>query len=139
MTATLRETYIEGLMSAFQASGVSAKVERSLDVAFSREDGDVIIVHRGKEDPDNSVYGITDRMCDIMVSVLTRAAAPDKRADEIMVELHPLVVGYTADGIIDILEGQTDPPKFANTDGRACLITTHYTFHYRTAANSLSA
>jgi hypothetical protein len=136
---TLLETYVEALMAAFTGSGAGAKVVRSLVETFERDEGDVIAVHYGKEEPNNDMHGVTDRFRDIKVSVITRNPIPDKRAGEIMEVIHPLVVNFTAAGIIDVLEGPTDEPKYANTDGNACMITTHYIFHYRTQPDSLSA
>jgi hypothetical protein len=137
---TLRETYIQALIALFKATpGFPAMVERSLVVAFAYEEGSVVVVHRGKEDPDNSMTGVTDRTCEILISVITRSAVPDQVADEVMEVVHPLVMHFTAANLMRVLEGQTDEPKFSGTDTSACLMATHYTLLYRTIPDSLSA
>jgi len=137
---TLRETYIEALIALFGATtGFPAQVERSIVKAISRAEGSTVVVHRGGEPaPDNSMLGVIDRTCEILVSVVTRDDTPDKIADEIMEVVHPLVMTYSTAGIIDVWEGQTDTPKFSNTNGQACLLTVHYFIKYRTSPNSLS-
>lgn len=137
---TLRETFIQALMARFTAApGFPAAVERSIVKAFDREDGAVIVVHRGGEqDPDNSRLGVIDRVCEILVSVVARGDAPDQLADDVLEVAHPLVMTYAAAGIIDLWEGPTDTPKFSDTNGTAGLITVHYFIKYRTSPTSLT-
>lgn len=136
---TARESYIQGLIAMFSAaSGFPALVERSVSIAFSREESPVLVVHRGAETPDNSKMGVTDRSCEILVSVITRSDTPDKDADDILEVAHPLVLGYMAAGLIDVNEVATEAPRYANTDGQACMITVRYLFLYRTDRDSLA-
>lgn len=136
---TLRESYIQGLIAMLTAApGLLVLVERSISIAFSREESPVLVVHRGAETPDNSNLGVTDRSCEILVSVITRSDTPDKDADDILETVHPLVMGYTAARLIDIREIATESPRYANTDGHACMITVRYLFLYRTDYASLA-
>ena len=137
---TLRETFIQGLIAVLTAApSLGAAVERSIIRAFGREEGMVIVVHRGGEaEPDNSRLGVIDRVCEILISVVARGDAPDQLADVVLEIAHPLVMTYTDTHIIDVWEGQTDAPKFADADGTAGLITVHYFIRYRTTPNSLT-
>lgn len=138
---TLREVFIENLIAILNAApGLQSKVERSIVTAFDREEGSVLVVHRGAEAaPDASKCGVVDRTCEILVSVVARADAPDKAADELLEIAHPLVMAFTGQEIIDVWEGQTDAPKFSDADSAAGLITVHYLVKYRTRPNTLTS
>ncbi len=138
---TLREVFIQALMARFQAApGFPALVERSILTAFGREEGLVVVVHRGSEGmPDASRLGVVDRECEVLVSVLARGSAPDQDADTVLEVIHPLVMTYTHPRIMDVTEGVTDMPKFADADGTAGMITVRYIIKYRTTPNSLTS
>lgn len=137
---TLRETFIQELMALLTAApSFPAQVERSLSVAFSRDESPVLVIHRGAEDVESDLSGETIRECEILVSVITRSDVPDQQADSIMEAAHPLLMAYRADNLLQIWEVGTNAPMFANTDGQACMLTTRYRAQYRTDTLSLSA
>jgi hypothetical protein len=137
---TARESYIQGLIAVLEASPwFPAGVSRSVTVAFRREESPVLIVHRGAEEIENSLGDDTERHCEILASVVSRAEAPDQEADEVMEVAHPIIMQYSAPGIVLIEEVGTNAPVFAGADGGACLVTTRYKIHYCTDRLSLSA
>lgn len=137
--STLRETYLDALVAMVKAiPNFPAIVDRSVIAAFAIEDSDVVVIHRGKEDTDHGMAGVVDRSCEILVSVITRNSVPERQADALMEQLHPLIIRFAAAGVIDVSDGSTDAPKFADADGKICMITTHYVLQYRTASDSLS-
>lgn len=136
---TLREKHVQSIyQSVLAIDPMPALVDRSVVNAWSVEDSDVVVVHRGKELPDENMIGVTDRLCEVLISIVTRHPIPEQRADELMEKIHPVIMQYTADGVTDMSEGETDAPKFADPDGRVCMITAHYRLIYRTTGNSLT-
>lgn len=137
---TLREIYIQGLIAALEAiPGFPAKVERSLSIAFSREESPVLVIHRGAEEIENSLGGDTDRHCEILVSIIARSDVPDQLADEVMELAHPAIMAYQAAGLLQMQEMGTNAPVFAAADRHACMMTTRYRIQYCTDRLSLSA
>ncbi|HYD79841.1 MAG TPA: hypothetical protein VEC06_08530 [Paucimonas sp.] len=136
---TLRETFVKQILDLQTPAlvAINAKTERSLKAAISAEDGDTLVVHRGAEELRDQVLGATDCFVEILLSVVTHDDAPDAAADAVMEVAHPIVMAYTHGAIIDIQQGNTDEPKYTN--GRACVVTTHYLIHYRRSESSLSA
>jgi hypothetical protein len=135
---TKREQYLDTLVALIKAvPDFPALVDRSIISAFAVEDSDVVVIHRGKEEPSHGMLGMADRTCEVLVSVITRSAVPERQADALLEMLHPLLIGFAAEGVIDVTEGVTDAPKFADADGKICMITTHYFMLYRTLAASL--
>lgn len=136
---TLREQYAGELAALLAAApGFPAAVERSLAAAIEREKGRVLVVHRGGEKLERSAAGASWRECEMRFSVITRGDVPEKDADDVMEVAHPLIMTFKSTNLIDVREVKTDEPKFANADGKACMITTHYLLRYRTAPNSNS-
>lgn len=137
---TLRESYIQGLIAMLEVvPWIPAGVHRSMSVAFSREESPALIVHRGAEDIENSLGDDTERYCEILFSVVSRGDAPDQEADEVMEFAHPMIMQFSAPGIVLVEEIGTNAPVFASADGSACMVTTRYKIHYSTDRLSLSA
>ena len=136
---TLREMYIQGLIAALQGvPDFPAHVERSLTVAFSRQESSVLVVHRGAEELENSLGDGTDRTCAILVSVISRSDVPDQVADAVMEAAHPVIMAYQAAGLLQMREMGTNAPVFSNADSQACMMTTRYSIMYCTDRLSLS-
>lgn len=137
---TLRESYIQGLLVLLRTTpGFPASVERSISIAFTREESPVLVVHRGAEALENSLGDDTDRQCDILVSVISRSNSAEMDADNIMAVAHPLIMGYAAVGVVLVEETGTNAPLYSNTDGMACMLTARYKIHYCTHRLSLIA
>jgi hypothetical protein len=137
---TLRESYIQGLIALLSGTvGFPAKVDRSISIAFTREESPVLVIHRGAEDVENDLGDDTERQCEILVSVISRSNAPDSEADDVMDVAHPLVMGYAGTGILQVEEVGTNAPLYSNTNGMACMITARYRIQYSTSRLSLSA
>ena len=137
---TLREIFIQELMALLAAApAFPAQVERSLSVAFSRDESPVVVIHRGDEGVDGDLSGEVIRECQILVSVITRSDVPDQQADSVMEAAHPLLMSYRAEALLGIWEVGTKAPMFASADSQACMLTTQYIVQYRTDRLSLSA
>ncbi|CAM2154447.1 conserved hypothetical protein [Paraburkholderia tropica] len=139
----LRQTYIAALLEAFSASTeltALAAVERSVINAMGMSDRAVIVAHRGGERKSEAMTGAVDRFCELLVTVVTRDAAPDVLADQVMEIAHPLVMSLTGTNLVDVSEADdsTDPPVFAAQDGSLCLCTTHYIIQYRSGRDDLT-
>lgn len=136
---TRRETYISALIDLFQSTaGFPATVSRTLDDAFCRDEGKVLVVHRGGELPNSSVSGSALRDCEIRLSTVTRGDSPEEASDAVLEIAHPMVMTFKPAGLVQVKEIRTDEPKYGGGDGKVCLITVHYLFRYNTAANTLS-
>lgn len=137
---TRRETYIQQLVDLFKnTAGFPAEVSRTLEDGFSREEGKILVVHRGGETLNSSVSGSGLRDCEIRLSTLTRGDSPEEGSDSVLEIAHPLIMAFKPAGLVQVKELRTDEPKFGGGDGKVCLITVHYVFRYNTAANTLSA
>lgn len=136
-----REQILEALKSqiavALSAMGVS--VTRSLTDAYEVDDADVIVVHRGVNNISEDMLSVADHTMQVMVSVVTRSAVPDRQADTYFVPIHPLVLHFSDLDIIDVSAGKTDEPKYGGSDGRVAMVTSHFFIQYRTDANSIEA
>ncbi|QNT25505.1 hypothetical protein [Ralstonia solanacearum] len=138
-----REILADGLLQAIRAGLVlqhtEADTERSLDRALRIEDGrPIVVVHLGADHPEVQGVGATDRVCELLVTVVTHDEEPDRAADRVLEVVHPAVMGFEAERLIDITEGRTDAPEFAGLDGTSCMRTVHYLMQYRTSPNSLA-
>lgn len=137
---TLREIFIQELMALLSAApSFPAQVERSIAVAFSRDESPVLVIHRGAEGVEADLSGEAIRECEILVSIITRSDVPDQQADSVMEAAHPLLMAYQSDSLLQIWEEGTNAPMFANADAQACMLTTRYRVQYRTDRLSLSA
>lgn len=135
---TFREECIQGVMAALNAvPDFPAQVERSIAIAFNREESPVLVVHRGAEELKPYTGTTVYRTCDILVSVISRSDVPDQIADVVMEAAQPVIMAYHADGMVQISESGTTAPVFANADGQACMITTRYRISYCTTRTSL--
>lgn len=135
---TLRETYIQGLINTLRSvPAFPAGVERSISIAFTREESPVLVVHRGAEQIGNTIGGDTDRECEILVSVISRGDSPETEADEVMALAHPLIMSFKAVGMMLMEEVGTSAPLYSNTDGMACMLTSRYKIHYTSGRLSL--
>jgi len=132
---TRRQRYINELVAALQAAGVPAEVSTTIDGAFSREEGAVLVLHRGREVPAASASGSTVRECELRISTVTRGDDPEQAADDVMEVVHPILMAFKSTALMMVSEQGTDEPKYA--DGKVCLITTHYIMKYATGPKTL--
>ncbi|MET3431437.1 hypothetical protein ABIC71_000915 [Herbaspirillum seropedicae] len=131
----IRQQLMGALASYLAASPeLSAQVGRSLARAFSEEEGDQLVIHRGKEVPDLDMEGDGQRQCDVLVSVVSRADEAEVAADAVMAVAHPMVMGFADPRILHIEEVEVDEPRYASADYKVCLITTRYRIFYRVEA-----
>jgi hypothetical protein len=136
---TLREQYLDAIVAQIKLiPGLAAVVDRSLSSAFSTDDDDVIVIHRGKEDVDNDMYPVADRSLEVKVSIVTRNAVPERIADALIEQVHPRLIAFSPAGVTDVAEIGSDEPKYGGADGQTCMLTTRYRLLYRTQANSLT-
>ncbi|MGN7985146.1 hypothetical protein [Burkholderia sp. 22313] len=138
---TLRERFIEQLMTAFSADErlhqQGVVVERSLFAAFEASEPRVIVVHRGSDPVVDENIGVTTRECGVAVSAVVHADAPDLAADAMFEVTHPIVMRFQADGLIGVREAGTDEPQAGDVDGGVGVVTMRYLFLYQTRAGHL--
>jgi hypothetical protein len=132
---TRRQRYIDELIAALQAAAVPAAIERSVESAFSREEGVVLVVHRGRERPTANIGGSAKRDCELRLSTVTRGDDPEGASDAVLAVAHPILMAFKSEGTFAVSELGTDEPKFA--DGKVCLITAHYVIQYKTGPATL--
>jgi len=108
-----------------------AIVGRSLVRAFSEDEGDQLVVHRGSETPDLDLDGDGQRACDVLVTVVTRADDAEPAADNVMAVAHPIIMAFSLPGVLNVEEIKVDEPKYASADYRVCMVTTQYRITYQ--------
>jgi hypothetical protein len=136
---TRREAYIQALIALFGSTpDFPAKLARTLDDAFSRDEGNILVVHRGNEVPNTGTSGSALRDCGIRLSTITRGDSPEEESDAILEVAHPLIMTFRPAGLVQVKEIKTDEPKYGGGDGRTCLISVHYVFRYNTSPNTIA-
>jgi hypothetical protein len=133
-------TILDGIYAAVEAvPDFPAGLERSTVRAFTREQSPMLVMHLGREVvSSDSPFPMADRMREILCSVHARGEQPDVEAEGVFEALQPLIMRFTAPGVIQIDEASTDEPKFRGADLSAVIITKRFVVTYRTLADSLS-
>lgn len=136
-----REQILEAIKAQIEVvtASVDITVSRSVTDAYEVDEADVIVIHRGVDNAENNVYGVTDHTLQVLISVVTRSSVPDRQADTYFLIIHPLVIAFSDLDIIDVSAGKTEEPKYGGTDGRVAMITSHFFIQYRTDAQSIEA
>ena len=137
---TAQESYTEGLIAALQAiPAFPAGIERSMSVAFRREESPMLIIHYGPDGEEDSLDDDVERYFELRFSVLSRNDMPDREALDVMEVAHPVIMLFRAPGIYLITHEGADAPVYASADGNACMVTRRYTIKYTANRLSLSA
>ncbi len=138
---TSRSTYLRGLADALAADAglqqLGVLLGRSIWYAAPRKGGRVLIVSRGRDVAVDTNIGRTTRNCIVLLSAIVWSPTPDDEADEIFALSHPVVMGYSADGMLGITEGPTLEPQVGDEDGGMGILTMQYAIEYQTAPNAL--
>lgn len=135
---TKREQILEAVKSiVLSVVPTGVNVTRSLTMAYEVDENDVIVVHRGVDEPTENFQFVTDRVLEVLISVVTRSAIPESQADQYLPLIQPLMMGFEGLDTTDITEGRSDAPQYAGADGRVAMVTAHFRFQYRTEAHSL--
>jgi hypothetical protein len=138
MTTTKRESILEAIKSMIiDIVSPDVIVTRSVSAAYDVDENDVIVVHRGADDPIENFQFVTDRVLEVLVSVVTRSDVPESRADQYFQLIQQFIMDFNDPDIADITEGRSEEPKYAGADGRVAMVTMRFRFQYRTNANSL--
>ena len=138
---TKREMYMRDLVALveadveLQAQGVI--VERSIFDAISREEGRVLVISRGRDVMVDDNIGRVTRRCELLLTAVIRASAPDGAADEIFERTHPMVMSFSADDLLGVVEVESDEPRTASSEGGVGVLTMKYTLEYQTATKAL--
>lgn len=136
-----RETYVQSLVDRLRAdaelSTQGVILERSIFDAIDRNEERVLVVSRGRDVVVDTNIGRATRRCELLLSVVIRASAPDAAADEIFARTHPIVMGFDADDLEGIVEIETDEPRTTSAEGGVGVLTMKYMFEYQTATNEL--
>lgn len=138
---TQRESYLSDLLATFtgdaalQALGVG--FERSIFDAVSRGEGRIVVVSRGRDALLDTNVGRVTRRCIVNVSAIVHDGVPETAGDEIFALTHPIVMRFTAAGIVGVQEIGTDEPRSAAVDGGIGVLTMQYAIEYQTAPDAL--
>jgi hypothetical protein len=138
---TQRETYLQQLVAALAADAdlkqLGVTLGRSIWHAARRQGGRVLVVSRGQDVPVDTNIGRTTRNCVVMLSAVVWAPTPDTEADEIFALTHPVVMRFSADGLLGITEVPTSEPQVGDEDGGMGILTMQYAIEYQTAPDAL--
>ncbi|WP_439685102.1 hypothetical protein MNJPNG_06365 [Cupriavidus oxalaticus] len=141
---TLRESYVEQLRATLEASpelqALSVQFSRSIFEALDmRGTRYVLVLHHGADAPGHETTGAVDRHSELLVTLVVRDTNPDPLSEAVLAIVHPVVMGFTAEHLIDISELSTDAPAYDHTGGVRAARTVHYDLYYRTQRGSLAA
>lgn len=141
---TLRESYAEQLRGALEASpelqALSVQFSRSIFEALEmRGTRYVLVLHHGADAPGHETTGAVDRHSELLVTLVVRDTNPDPLSEAVLAIVHPVVMDFTADQLIDVSELSTDAPAYDHTGGVRSARTVHYDLYYRTQRGSLTA
>ena len=135
---TLFQTYRDGIKAAVAATaGFPAQVETSTLRAFTRDDL-VLVLHPGKEVIADEAWPRVNRVRELLCSVHASGEDREDLAEQVFEALQPIVMGYDADGIVQIEEFGTDEPRYASGDQARMLLTKRFRIVYQTDSDSLS-
>jgi len=140
MTTRLQR-YVDELYAVVeQVDGFPAAVERSTLRAFRRDEHPMLVIHQGREviSPD-SAWPRSTRVRELLCTVHTAGAERDTSSEEVFEALQPIVIGYVADGLVQIEELGTDEPKYLQGDLDRMAVTKRFRLTYQTLDDSLSA
>lgn len=137
---TKRETILEQIKVRITALfvGQNLIVTRAMRDGFDIDEQDVIVVHRGVDDPSAAIHTITDHTLEVLISVFTRSEVPERKADTYLEFIHPALCEGAGMDVFDVAPGRTDEPQYGGSDGRVALIKARFYVQYRTAENSLN-
>lgn len=137
---TLMQSYINALYAAVdQAPGFPAQTERSTLRAFRREDNCMLVIHLGRETVlDDSPWPRSNRAREVLCTVHTRGDDQGALSEATLEALQPIVMGFSADGLVQVEEIGTDEPKFVQADLDRMAVTKRFVFTYQTMADSLA-
>jgi hypothetical protein len=138
---TNRSTYLRGIADALAADTglkqLGVVLGRSVWYAAPRTRGRVLVVSRGRDVVVDTNIGRTTRNFIMSLSAIVWSPTPDDEADEIFSLSHPVVMSYSADGMLGITEGPTLEPQVGDEDGGMGILTMQYAIEYQTAPNAL--
>lgn len=137
---TRYQTYRDGIKAALlAATGLGAQVETSTLRAFTRNET-VLVLHSGKEIvSDEGPIGRATRMRELLCSVQTAGESRDDVAESVFAVALPIVLGYSAEGLVSLREMGTDDPKYVSGDLARMIVTKRFLLTYQTLEDSLSA
>ena len=141
MTPSRQETIIHAIHQlALSTAGVSGRVYRSRQEAFSRAATPALVIEPLSNDPQPRRAGVTTmpQRLEVQVLILVDAPIPDQAADAIRVDFHDrLMADVTLGGVaMDIEPGLTRWDQEVN--GLA-VVSSLYVVAYRTLVKSLTS
>ena len=137
---TLLQTYVDALYQSVDSSpDFPAVTEKSTLRAFRREDPLMLVIHLGKEgvSPD-SRWPRATRIRELLCTAHTAGADRDDACEAIFEALQPIVMGFSADGLVMIEEFGTDEPKYVQGDLDRMMVTKRFRITYQTMDDSLA-
>ncbi|HBQ90938.1 MAG TPA: hypothetical protein DD803_15995 [Alcaligenes faecalis] len=133
------QLYVEGVRAALRAEpGFPAKVEDSPVRAHTFVQDRVITVQPGSETVTEGATPRVNRVREIHLLVHTAGDNGLELSESIFAAVHPIVMNFSAPGLVQVQELRTDEPRYANGDLERQVITKRYLFYYQTADDSLS-
>lgn len=135
--STLARQYIRGLREAVKDAG--AKTEDSPIRAHTASDTSLVSIQPGAERvvPEAAFNRVT-RQREIQVMVHTSGRDHLEACEDLFELIHPVIMGYTEDSIIQVDELRTVEPKYADGDLTRQVVAKIYLITYQTEDDSLS-
>jgi hypothetical protein len=142
MTTTKREQILAHIDTTLAAtSGVSGRVYRSRQEAFSRSESPSVIVEPGPESsgPEAVSTCKIDHTLTLVVAVYARGLIPDQVADPVVQSVHSLLMAdRSLGGLAMDIWPLSRNPEFNAADGAAVVEVLSYRIRYRTSVTDLS-
>ena len=121
-------------------TGVSGRVYRSRQEAFSRNESPAVVIEPGPDNaaPEPASTCKIDWTFTLVVAVYARGTIPDQVADPVVKSVHSLLMAdRTLGGLIMDLWPLGREPQFAKGDLAAVLVVLSYRVRYRTSVTDL--
>ena len=140
---TKREQILSAIATILaDADGVTGRVYRSRQEAFSRNESPAIVIEPGGDQAAAEPVSTCkiDWTFTVVVAVYARGTVPDQTADPVIQSMHSLLMADRTLGglVMDIWPSSMDP-QFDKADLAAGWMVNTYTVRYRTSVTDLSA
>ncbi|MDQ3562859.1 MAG: hypothetical protein M3436_01540 [Pseudomonadota bacterium] len=136
--ASRREQIIEALRVKL-ATIPGITTYRSRLTAITRAEGPAIVLQPAEEQITKRNNDLSERELNVQVEVIARGQTPDQAADAYAVSAQAKVMeDQTLGGLCLLLREQGTQWLMVESDLDAVVVSTRYTIHYRTAANTIN-
>jgi hypothetical protein len=141
MTTRREQILVQVATTLAATSGVSGRVYRSRQEAFSRAESLSVIIEPGPESsgPEQVSTCKIDHTLTLAVGVYARGTVPDQVADPVVQSVHSLLMAdRTLGGLVMDIWPLSRNPEFDAAEGAAVVEVLSYRVRYRTSVTDLS-